>query len=411
MDRLNRRHPHHVLTTTKVRKLATPGRFADGGGLYLVCDPSGAKRWVLRTVVRGRRRDMGLGSVRTTSLAQARELAQEYRSVARRGDDPFEHRRKETAVIPSFEEAATTVHHGLVPTWKNSKHADQWIRTLQRFAYPVIGRRPINQVTSAEVLRVLTPIWTQKPETAKRVAQRIGTVIRWARANRYFSGDDPVSLALTALPKATRTVTHHAALPFVEIPALVRRLRESSAQPESKLALEFLILSASRTREVLLATWSEIDLEQGLWVLPAVRTKTGRAHRVPLTGRMVELLDAARELPRKSEFIFCNPRSGRALSYNTLLFVVQRRLKEKTTVHGLRSSFKDWAAETTNYGNEISEMALSHAISSDVEAAYRRGDLLEKRRGLMQAWTEFVCRTEDTVVTGAFTRRGSQHGG
>ena len=400
------KHPVNALTAMRVSRLSTPGRYADGSGLHLVIDKSGAKRWVLRTVVRGRRRDMGLGGVRTVSLAQARLTAQRYRAIARSGGDPLEERRRESKAIPTFEKAAITVHAGLEPSWRNAKHAAQWINTLKRHAFPLIGPRPVSQITSADVLRILAPIWTAKPETAKRISQRISAVIRWARANEFYTGDDPVEAALAGLPRQIHDVQHHESLHFDHVPDLVRKLRVCTAKPESKLALEFLILTAARTIEVLGAKWDEVDFEKRLWVVPASRMKIKETHRVPLTSHAMDLLDQARALSPESEFVFPNQITEKPLSYNTLLFVLQRRMRLSTTVHGLRSSFKDWASETTNFSNEVSEKALSHKIPSKVESAYRRGDLLEKRRHLMAAWSDYVCGARGQVVAVEFGSGG-----
>ena len=400
------KHPVNALTAMQIAKLSAAGRYADGNGLYLVVDKSGAKRWVLRTVVRGRRRDMGLGGVRTVSLAQARVTAQRYRAIARGGGDPLEERRSESKETPTFEKAAITVYKGLVPTWKNSKHAAQWINTLERYAFPLIGPRPVCQITSADVLRILSPIWTEKPETAKRLAQRISAVIKWARASGFYTGDDPVVSALAGLPRQKPDVQHHASLHFDHVPELIGKLRACSAKPESKLALEFLILTAARTIEVLGAEWGEIDLEKRLWVVPASRMKMKETHRVPLTSHAMKLLEQARALSPDSQLIFPNHITGKPLSYNTLLFVLQRRLGLTATVHGLRSSFKDWASETTSVPNEVSEMALAHKIPNKVESAYRRGDLLEKRRPLMAAWGDYVCGAKGQVVSVEFRSGG-----
>jgi integrase len=396
------KHPVNALTAMGVAKLSAPGRYADGNGLHLVIDKPGAKRWVLRTVVRGRRRDMGLGGVRTVSLAQARATAQRYRAIARSGGDPLEERRRESKATPTFGKAAITVHAGLLPSWKNPKHAAQWINTLKRYAFPLIGTRPVSQITSADVLRILSPIWTEKPETAKRLGQRVSAVIRWARASEFYTGDDPVEAALAGLPRQKHDVRHHESLHFDQMPVLIRKLRACSAKPESKLALEFLILTAARTIEVLGAMWDEIDFEKRLWIVPASRMKMKETHRVPLTSHALDLLEQARALSPDSEFFFPNQITGKPLSYNTLLFVLQRRMGLSTTVHGLRSSFKDWASETTNFPNEVSEMALSHKIPSKVESAYRRGDLLEKRRPLMAAWGDYVCGARGQVVAVEF---------
>jgi len=392
------KHPVKALNAKLVQHLAEPGRYADGNGLYLVVDPSGAKRWVLRIVVQGRRRDMGLGGLKAVSLADARQLAERYRADARSGGDPLADRKEKTATIPTFQEAARKVYEGLRPSWKNPKHAAQWISTLERYVFPQVGKRPVSQISSADVLRVLSPLWLAKEETARRLAQRISVVIRWARAAGYFTGDDPVAATRPALPRQKRNVKRHKSLDFQQVPELVKQVKGCSSSAVSRLAMEFLILTASRTKEVLGATWHEVDEDKNLWVLPVGRTKTGREHRVPLTTRMKEILSEAKSLSPHAELIFTSPTTGLSLSYNTLLHVLQKRIGSEATVHGFRSSFKDWAAETTNFANEVSEMALSHKISNPVEAAYRRGDLLEKRRELMKAWEDFLCNSGQNIV-------------
>ena len=396
------KHPINALNAKRVSKLSEPGRYADGNGLYLIVDKSGAKRWVLRCVVAGRRRDMGLGGLKTVSLAEARQLAQSYRTIARSGGDPLANRRQKRAIIPTFEFASRNVHKTLLPSWRNPKHAAQWIKTLEEYAFPIIGKRPVSQVASGDVLRILSPIWLRKPETGKRLSQRIATVLKWARANGYFSGDDPVAGAMAGLPRQLRKVRRYASVNFDAVPTLVEQIRDCSSEPISKLAFEFLILTASRTKEVLEARWEEVEPSTKLWILPPERTKTSQPHRVPLTDRMEEVLQEARTLSPGSQLIFPNVRTGKPLSYNTLLHVLQKRVGSTATVHGFRSSFKDWASETTNFSNEVSEMALSHKIPNKVEAAYRRGDLLGKRRELMQAWSDYVCGTTGQVVSVKF---------
>ena len=400
------KHPTNALNAKRVSKLVEPGRYTDGNGLYLIVDKSGAKRWVLRCMVGGRRRDMGLGGLKTVSLAKARQLAQSYRAIARSGGDPLANRRRERTIVPTFALASRSVHTILVPNWSNPKHAAQWIRTLEEYAYPVIGKRLVSQVSSGDVLRILSPIWLSKPETAKRLSQRVATVLKWARANGYVSGDDPVAGAMVGLPKQPRKVRRYAAVDFDAVPTLVKEIRNCSSEPMSKLAFEFLILTASRTKEVLEARWEEVELSTKLWTLPPERTKTSQPHRVPLTDRIEEILQEASSLSPQSQFVFPNVRTGKPLSYNTLLHVLQKRVGSTATVHGFRSSFKDWASETTNFPNEVSEMALSHKIPNKVEAAYRRGDLLGKRREMMQAWADYVCENTGRVVSVKFGSTG-----
>ena len=378
------------------KKRTTPGRHADGNGLYLVIDPSGARRWIQRLVVAGKRRDIGLGSARVVSLDEARELALRNKRIARSGGDPVAQKRQEQGQAILFRDVAINVHEQHEGAWKNDKHKAQWISSLQNHVFPKIGYMPVGEVTSAEVLNVLSPIWNEKPETAKRVLQRIRSVIKWAKAKGYHKGDDPVELALAALPRRAKRTSHHASLAFVALPDLYEQLIISQLTGATKLALRFVILTACRTTEALEADWSEIDIDKKLWTIPAGRMKAGEAHQVPLSSEALKtLLEAGVEL---SGLIFKSPVNGRSLSNNTLRRALHKRLGADSTEHGLRSTFKDWAAETTEYPNEVSEMALAHKIRNQVEAAYRRGDLLEKRRHMMQDWSDFVTRSETTVV-------------
>ncbi len=390
------KHPEKALTALKIRSLKEPGRYADGNGLYLVVDPSGAKRWMLRTVVQGRRRDIGLGGTSLVSLAEAREKALSYRKRAREGGDPLaDKRRQAEAKAPMFREAAQKVFDEHLPSWKNSKHALQWMNTLRQYAFPAIGDMPVNEIDSPHVLRVLSPIWLSKPETARRVRQRIGTVLSWAKAAGYRTGDNPVEGVAKGLPKQRDRNEHHAAMPFAKVPAFVARLQGAADQGEiTRLALEFLILTATRTGEVLGAKWREIDESGQVWTIPADRMKAGRAHRVPLSSRCLEILGRSQLLGAGSEYLFpgrtfIGPMSN--MAFNMML----RRMDVPFTVHGFRSSFRDWAAECTNYSRELCEMALAHIVGNKVEAAYRRGDLFEKRRSLMEDWNEYCLHGAD----------------
>ena len=383
------RHPEKALTALGVRSLKEPGRHADGNGLYLVVDPSGAKRWLLRIVVHRRRRDIGLGGLSVVSLADVREQAAAYRKIARSGGDPLAERRKARAVVPSFTEAAERVHAAQKASWKNAKHVQQWLNTLRQYAFPVIGDRPVNQIDTPEILRLLAPIWLTKAETARRVRQRIGTVLDWAKAAGYRDGENPINGVAKGLGKQERRRGHHAALPFSEVPAFVKRLQSSNNREISRLAFEFLILTASRTGEVLGAKWPEFDVEQKQWILPAERMKAKRVHRVPLTSRCIEIIGRAKELSGTGELVFSSRSSHRPLS-NMVFSMALRHLKLPVTAHGFRSSFRDWAAECTSFPREAAEMALAHVVENKVEAAYRRGDLFEKRRDLMNAWELFI---------------------
>ncbi len=383
------RHPDRALTAVKVRQVTEPGRYADGNGLYLVVDPSGAKRWLSRIVVQGRRRDIGLGSVRLVGLAEAREKALELRKVARDGGDPVAVRSQAQTVAPTFAEAAEKVHLEQAPGWKNPKHAAQWITTLRTYANPHIGSKRLDQIATPDVLRVLSPIWLSKPETARRVRQRIHTVLDWAQASGYRTGENPVNGVTRGLPRQADSQEHHAALPFIEVPAFIKALRNSKEGPIAKLAFEFLILTAGRTSEVLNATWLEIDISGAVWIVPAARMKAKREHRVPLSAAALNVVDQAKAFSAENRYLFPGRSVGKPLS-NMVLLMMLRRLKVATTAHGFRSSFRDWAAETTNIPREVAEMALAHTVENKVEAAYRRGDLLQRRRELMSLWASFI---------------------
>lgn len=383
------RHPDRALTAVKVRQVVTPGRYADGNGLYLVVDPSGAKRWLLRLVVQGKRRDFGLGSVRLVGLAEAREKALAFRKVARDGGDPLAERARVKVVAPTFEQAAERVHADQRASWKNEKHAAQWINTLRTYVHPHIGARPIDQIATPDILRVLSPIWQAKPETARRVRQRMHTVLDWAQAAGHRSGENPVAGVTRGLSNQTARPKHHAALPFAEVPAFMTTLRASNEGWIVKLAFEFLILTAARTGEVLNAQWSEIVSSEALWVVPASRMKAKREHRVPLPPRALDVLQQVKELSDGGSFLFPGRSPGKPLSNMALLMAV-RRLGVPVTTHGFRSSFRDWTAELTSIPREVAEMALAHTIKNRTEAAYRRGDLLAKRRELMDLWASFI---------------------
>lgn len=386
------RHPEKALTALQVKNLKAPGRYADGGGLYLVVDPSGSKRWLLRVVVHGRRRDIGVGGLSVVPLSEARERAVVLRKVARQGGDPLSIVREGKRVVPTFKAAAEQVHAEREMAWRNPKHAAQWISTLREYAFPTIGDYRIDSVDTPAILRVLAPIWLTKKETAKRVRQRIGVVLDWAKASGYRHGDNPIAGVAKGLPSQTRPINHHAALPYAEVPAFVRRLHETSSGLMTKLAFEFLIVTAGRTSEILLARRPEVDLGQRVWTVPADRMKTKKAHRVPLCDRAAEIINQAFSLVEDSAYVFPSDKPEKPLS-NMVFLKMIGRMQVKTTAHGFRSSFRDWASETTSFPNEVAEMALAHTVEKKVEAAYRRGDLLDKRRDLMSAWGDFVSAT------------------
>jgi integrase len=407
--RMKKRHPYNKLTSITVKKLSKPGKYADGNNLYLHIDPSGARRWILRMTVGHRRRDMGLGSAMIVSLEEARKLARLYRGIAKSGGDPFAERQKERGFKVTFTFCAQKVHELNKPTWKNEKFAIQWFSSLENHVLPKIGNIPVSQITSSDILGVLSPIWNNRSDTARKLKQRIRLVIKWARAKGYFQGDDPVELAEQALPKKKRSDNHHKSLPYQDIPDLIVKIRKSKISLPTQLAIQFTIHSACRTSEVLRASWDEIDMKTLIWTIPASRMKTDKAHEVPISSGMLDILKEAKEKISSPDFIFSSDQSGKELSNNTLRLAVQKRLGVDTTIHGMRSSFKDWASETTNFANEVSEMALAHVIPNKTEAAYRRGNLMDKRRHLMQLWSDYI-NDNQTKVIHAFTQRGDKFG-
>ena len=322
------------------------------------------------------------------SLAEAREQALHYRKIARDGGDPSLIRKREQVEIPTFEKAAEQVHEERRSTWRNAKHAQQWINTLRQYAYPEIGKIRVDLVDTPAVLRALAPIWLTKAETARRLRQRIGIVLDWAKAAGFREGDNPVSGVTKGLPKQPAKEGHHAALPYRQVPAFVARLQKEGDGELARLAMEFLILTASRTSEVLNARWAEVDLDGKTWIVPAERMKAKRAHRVPLAPRCLEILQRAKYLAADSPLVFPGRTNSKPMS-NMVLLSMLKRMEVPATTHGFRSSFRDWAAETTSFPRELAEMALAHTIENKVEAAYRRGDLFEKRRTMMEAWAEY----------------------
>ena len=362
---------------------------------------TGAKKWILRTVVQGRRTDIGLGGQSTTTLAEAREEAAKLRKIARAGGNPLQERRKAKVTVPTFKEAAIQVHADHSNSWKNKKHTAQWISTLETYVYPYFGDLPVNHIEAAEVLRALSPIWLTKPETARRVRQRIGTVLDWAKAAGFCSGDNPINGIKKGLPKQPRQQGHHAALPYSHMSTFMTNLRKTHADESTRLAFEFLILTATRTSEVRLAKWPEVDLEEKTWTIPAERMKAGKIFRVPLSNRCMAILEHAKQLSNDGAFIFPSRSAKKPISEMAFLMIIRRLgLQNEITGHGFRSTFKDWSMEKTNFPGIVSEMALAHQVADKTEAAYLRGDLFDKRRDLMDTWATYACADSgDNVVT------------
>ena len=387
------------LSAVAVNAKKAPGYYADGDGLYLQVSASGAKSWILRYMLNKRAREMGIGSIANYTLAEARERARRYRQMLDDGIDPIEHRQAEraknlldTGPSRTFEECAAAYHKLQSNGWKNAKHAEQWINTLTTYAYPVFGSKDISLVSKADILKVLEPIWTTKFETASRVRQRIRAVLDWAAALDFRRGHDPHiwDQISRSLPKIKAEATHHAACPYLSVHNAIESIKHSNAGDTVKLAFEFIILTAARSGEARGATWSEIDLAGARWIIPAERMKAGKEHHVPLSPRALEIIAA--QQGNGSDLVFANDKGA---AYSDMTFTMAlRRLGHTFTVHGFRSTFRDWAGETTAFPREVIEHALAHQLKDKTEAAYSRGTLFEKRRQLMNAWAAY-CATND----------------
>lgn len=378
------------LSALRIKAIKEPGRYGDGNGLHLLVRASGSKSWLLRTTIKGQRKDIGLGSLSVVSLAEARDKAIDYRRQIAQGLDPVAEKRKVADPVPTFRSAAARVHEEHKASWKNGKHQNQWINTLTTYAFPILGDRPVNEIEGPVIQEVLRPIWLAKPETARRVRQRICAVLDWSYAKGYRPSEAPLRSLSKGLPKQPRKDGHFAAMSFKEIPGLIEKLRERVSV--GRLALEALILTAARSGEIRGATWAEFDLEGGLWTVPAHRMKMGRVHQVPLAAQSVNVFNRAKSFGAPcTDLVFPGMKLKRPMSDMTLLKIM-RDMETGVTVHGFRSAFRDWVAEETNYPGEIAEAALAHAVTNKVEAAYRRTDFLEKRRALMRDWADFCCK-------------------
>jgi integrase len=391
------RHPANELTDLRVRNAKKPGRYPDGGGLYLIVDRSGAKRWLLRTVALGKRCDIGLGGLDLYSLRDARDKARELRRLAREGGDPLAARRLERGGALTFEQAARQIHGNRQDGWRNKKHRAQWLATLVTYAFPVIGSKRIDRIATPDVLMVLSPIWSSRPETARRVRQRIRAVLDWATAAGLRHGENPVEGVNKGLPVQQDRPQHHAAMLPTDVPGFVQDLHGATAKAAAKLASEFLVLTVCRTGEVLGAKWPEFDLENKLWTIPAERMKGKRPHRVPLPARALAILEEAKHLSDGTGYVFPGRRRGDPLSQMALLQLM-RRMGRAEVPHGFRSTFRDWAAEKTPFPREVAEAALAHTVRNKVEAAYLRTDHLERRRDLMEAWAAWCVPAGGNVV-------------
>lgn len=376
------------LTATRIKSIKAPGRYVDGAGLMLNVTKSGSRSWVLRVQHDGRRRDFGLGSERDVTLSEARDEARRIRRMVRKGLDPLAERRKEASRNRTFRMAAVDYHSAYYKTWKNGKHRDQWINTLKTYAFPHIGDMTLDVIDGPMIVDVLSPIWLEKPETARRVKQRIGAVLDFAHARGWRESEAPMRAVAKGLPSQPKRTGRFQAMPYALVPDFVAKLRE--IESFGALALEALILTACRSGEIRGACWDEIDLDARLWTIPAGRMKAGRSHAIPLSAQALDLFKRAAALRiADTQLVFPGQKRGKALSDMTLLKIL-RDQGEPYTVHGFRSSFRDWAAECSDQPGEVAEAALAHTVPNAVEAAYRRTDFLERRRGLMNDWGYYV---------------------
>jgi integrase len=401
----------HRLSNLKVERAKRPGMYADGGSLYLRVAEGGSKQWIFRYTVNGRNRDMGLGPVHTLTLAEARERATEARKLRLDGIDPIANKRARVAALRAADAKAKTFADcvkGFIEdnesSWTSVKHRRQWETSLIKYTYPILGSLPVAAIDTPLVLRVLKPIWDAKRETASRLRGRIENVLGWATVHHYRSGDNPArwnGLLEHALPAVVKG-DHHAALPYTQVASFMQALRKDTGIVAR--ALEFITLTAVRLGEATGATWDEIDLEAKTWTIPASRMKADQEHRVPLSDAAISVLKTVREI-RQSDYVFAGFKPGRPIGGDALRELIKKLAGADVTVHGLRSTFRDWAAEQTNVQREVAEVALAHAIPDAVEAAYRRGDLFDKRRKLMGAWAAYCAKVEtDAGKVVALTR-------
>ena len=382
------------LTAAKAKTLTKPGLHGDGGGLYLNVTRGGSRSWVQRISIDGRRREIGLGSFPTVSLARARTVAAVNRMAVAEGHDPLAEKQaaKRRDAVPTFRQAAELAFEANKPRWRNDKHTKSWWQTLERHAFPILGDMRVDRIGRRDVLRVLTPIWGVRMETARRVRQRVRMILRWCMAYGYVEQNAAGEAIDGALPTMPKIKAHFRALPYREVPAALATVEASKASVPSKLCLRFLMLTAARSGEARGATWDEIDMDAGEWRIPGERMKSGQPHRVPLSDAAIAVLEQARPLRDGSALIFpSSVRPRHPMSDMTLTQVLRKTgLADRTTVHGFRSAFRDWAAECTSAPHAVMELSLAHAVGSSVEQAYARSDLIERRRVLMQEWADFV---------------------
>ena len=392
------------LTKAKAMALRKPGLYSDGDTLYLRVAPPGktksvgSKQWIQRVTINGKRRDIGIGPFPLVSPLLARRKAFENRLAIFEGRDPLAEKRK--AAMPRFRSAARSTHKGLCKQWRSKKVAALWMQRMERYAFPRLGDIRVDRIERADVLSVLLPIWSEKPATAKKVRQYIGATLKWCMANGFIDHNAAGEVIDGALPRISSVKGHFRALPYNEVAAALDTVEASKASQAAKLALRLLVLTATRTGEILGARWKELDPTRRMWTIPQDRTKTNKQYRVPLSDAALEVIERARALDDGSGLIFPSPaKPGSTMSNMTLTKVLRSTgLADRATVHGFRTSFRTWASERTDAEYAVMELSLGHAVGSAVEQAYARSDLLEKRRRLMDRWAAYLTGTEGKVV-------------
>jgi integrase len=402
------------LSALAVSKASKAGLYGDGAGLWLQVSPAGAKSWLFRYMRHGKAREMGLGALHTVSLAEAREKARQCRVMLLEGKDPLaekqaarQQERLTAAKTITFSECASAYVEAHRAGWRSAKHAAQWEATLKAYAYPAFEGLSVAAIDTGLVLQCLEPIWKEKTETASRLRGRIESVLDWAKVRGYREGENParwrghLDKLLPARSKVAK-VQHHPSLPYADIPEFMEALRQREGI--APLALEFAILTATRTSEAIKATWQEIDLQAGIWIIPGERMKAGKEHRVPLSSRALEILHQMQALTQ-GEYVFPGMKYGKPLS-NMALLMTLRRMGQEHVTHGLRATFRTWTSETTAYPSDVAEMALAHTISDKVEAAYQRGDLFLKRQRLMEDWATYCTTPRGAVKANIVGIRG-----
>ena len=384
------------LTMAAIKALSKPGRYGDGGTLYLYVAPGGSKSWAQRITINGCRRDIGLGPWPVVSLAKARKRAFANRVLIEDGKDPLAEKRR--AEVPTFQQAAVRVHAANLPRWRSAEVAALWLKSMERYAFPTLGDKRVDQVGREDVLRILSPMWTSKPEAARKLRLQIRTTLRWAQGHGYVETNAAGEAINGALPPQPSVRSHHRTIPYSEVAGALAAVDESAATMAVRLCFRFLVLTAARGGEARLATWYEVDYEAREWRIPGERMKTGQPHVVPLSDAALSVLsDAADIRETGSDLIFPGTKHGHPLTDSTLSNLL-RKAGVPAVPHGFRAAFRTWASEKTNAPHHVMELALAHSVGSQVERAYARSDLRNKRRALMERWGEYVTGEPTKVV-------------